>query len=128
MRTAAEFTETLSAPASSTAWASSRERMPPPIVNGMKTLSAVRRASSTIVSRCLVRGGDVEEHELVGAFGVVALGELDRVTRVAQADEVGALHDPPLVDVEAGDHALQDDFAPPSPERRPAPRELKRRS
>ena len=43
--TAAELTDTLSAPASSTACASSRERMPPPIVNGMKTLSAVRRAS-----------------------------------------------------------------------------------
>ena len=50
--TAAEFTDTLSAPASSTACASSPERMPPPIVNGMKTLSAVRRASCTIVSRC----------------------------------------------------------------------------
>ena len=84
-----------------------RERMPPPIVNGMKTLSAVRRASSTIVSRCLVRGRDVEEHELVGALGVVALGQLDRVARVAQADEVGALHDAPLVDVEARDHALE---------------------
>ena len=48
---AAELTETLSAPASSTAWASSAERIPPPIMNGMKTLSAVRRASSTIVSR-----------------------------------------------------------------------------
>ena len=48
---AAELTETLSAPASSTAWASATERMPPPIVKGMKTLSAVRRASSTIVSR-----------------------------------------------------------------------------
>ena len=50
-RTAAEFTDTLSAPASSTACASSRERMPPPIVNGMNTLSAVLRASRTIVSR-----------------------------------------------------------------------------
>jgi len=48
---AAELTETLSAPASRTAWASSTERMPPPITNGMKTLSAVRRASCTIVSR-----------------------------------------------------------------------------
>ncbi len=46
-----ELTDTLSAPASSTACASSTERMPPPIVNGMKTLSAVRRASSTMVSR-----------------------------------------------------------------------------
>ena len=40
---------TLSAPASSTACASATDRSPPPIVNGTKTLSAVRRASSTIV-------------------------------------------------------------------------------
>ena len=49
--TAAEFTETLSAPASSTAWASCTERIPPPIVNGMKHSSATRRASATTVSR-----------------------------------------------------------------------------
>ena len=55
----------------------------------------------------LVRGGDVEEDELVGALGVVALGELDRVAGVAQVDEVGALDDPPGVDVEAGDDPLQ---------------------
>src|SRR3954453_17583851 len=48
---AAELIDTLSAPASSTAWASAAERMPPPMTNGMNTLSAVRRASSTIVSR-----------------------------------------------------------------------------
>src|SRR3954468_14761231 len=49
--TAAEFTDPLSAPASSTACASATERMPPPIVKGMKTSCAVRRARSTIVSR-----------------------------------------------------------------------------
>ena len=49
--TAAEFTDTLSAPASSTAWASSVLRTPPPIVNGMNTSSAQRRASSATVSR-----------------------------------------------------------------------------
>jgi hypothetical protein len=48
---AAELIETLSAPASRTACASAADRMPPPITNGMNTLSAVRRASSTIVSR-----------------------------------------------------------------------------
>ena len=53
----------------------------------------------------LVRGGDVEEDELVGALGVVALGELDRVAGVAQSDEVGSLDDPPGLDVEAGDQA-----------------------
>ena len=33
-------------------------------------------------------GGDVEEHQLVGALGVVAGGQLDRVAGVAEADEV----------------------------------------
>ena len=50
----AELTDLVGA-GSSTAWASSTERMPPPIVKGMKTLSAVRRASWTIVS--LLVGG-----------------------------------------------------------------------
>ena len=54
-----------------------------------------------------MRGGDVEEHELVGALGVVALGELDRVARVAQIDEVRALDDAAGVDVEAGNDALE---------------------
>ena len=98
--------DTLSAPASSTACASSTERIPPPIVNGMKTSSAVRRASSTTVSRLSVRRGDVEEDELVGARRVVARRQLDRVARVAQVDEAGALDDAPAVDVEARDDAL----------------------
>ena len=50
-RTAAEFSDVLSAPAASTSRMSSTVRRPPPIVNGMKTSSAVRRASSTMVSR-----------------------------------------------------------------------------
>ena len=49
--TAAELTATLSAPASSTAWASATSRTPPPIVNGTNTSSAARRASSTTVAR-----------------------------------------------------------------------------
>ena len=55
-----------------------------------------------------MRGGDVEEDQLVGALGVVALGQLDRIAGVAQADEVRALDDSPRVDVEAGDDALED--------------------
>ena len=55
----------------------------------------------------LVRGGDVEEDELVGALGVVARGELDRVAGVADVDEVRALDDAAGVDVEARDDALQ---------------------
>ena len=57
--------------------------------------------------RALVRrGGDVEEHELVGTGGAVARGELDRVARVTQVDEPDALDHPAAVDVEARDHTL----------------------
>ena len=50
----------------------------------------------------LVRRGDVQEDQLVRALGVVALGQLDRVARVADVDEVRALDDPALIDVQAG--------------------------
>jgi hypothetical protein len=52
----------------------------------------------------LVRGGDVEEGELVGPLLVVEPGQLDRVTGVAQLAEVDPLHHPTAVDVEARDH------------------------
>ena len=50
--------------------------------------------------------GDVEEAELVRAIAVVARGDLDGVARVAQADEIHALHHPAGGDVQAGDDAF----------------------
>ena len=50
------------------------------------------------------RRGDVEEDELVRAFGVVAGGQLDGIARVDQVHEVDALDDASRVDVEARDH------------------------
>ena len=44
--------ETLSAPARSMALMFSIVRRPPPIVTGMKQRSAVRRTTSTVMSRC----------------------------------------------------------------------------
>ena len=52
-------------------------------------------------------GGDVEEDELVGALGVVVGRELHGVACVTDVDEVGALDDPTIVDVEARDESLQ---------------------
>ena len=100
--TAAVFTLTLSAPARSIRRASSSERIPPPTVNGMNTCSAdpVHHVDRRLTG--VARRRDVEEHQLVGALGVVAGGQLDRITGVAQVDEVGALDDPPVGDVEAG--------------------------
>ena len=50
-------------------------------------------------------GRDVEEDELVGAFGCVARGELGRIALVDEVDEAGALDDPAGRHVEARDHA-----------------------
>src|SRR3989344_2835348 len=50
---------------------------------------------------------------LVGALLVVARGDLDRVTGVAQLDEVDALDDPPARHVQAGDDAFGQHQAPP---------------
>ena len=50
-------------------------------------------------------GGDVEEHQLVGAGGVVSRGLFDRIAGVAQGDEVDALHHAAVLDVETGNDA-----------------------
>jgi hypothetical protein len=49
-----------------------------------------------------VARGDVEEHELVRAIGVVAGRLLDRVSRIPQLLEADPFHHPSLRDVEAG--------------------------
>ena len=49
--------------------------------------------------------GDVEEHELVGAFGFVAARELDGIAGVAQLDETHALDDAAFFDVQTGNDA-----------------------
>ena len=102
-RTAAVFTETLSAPARSAAPASATERMPPPTVNGMKIDSATRADHLERGAALVGAGGDVEEDQLVGAFGVVAGGLLHRIAGVAERLEVHALHHPAAGHVEAGD-------------------------
>src|SRR4029453_7814603 len=54
----------------------------------------------------LVRGGDVEEHELVGTLGVIGERGLDRIAGVAQVDELHTLDDATVLYVEARDDAL----------------------
>ena len=52
-----------------------------------------------------VAGGDVEEAELVGAGGVIGDRRFDRIAGIAQIDEVDALDDAAVLDVEAGNDA-----------------------
>src|SRR5204863_386300 len=54
----------------------------------------------------LVRGRDVEEHQLVGALGVIRQGGLDGIAGVAQVEELDALDHAAFLDVEAGNDAL----------------------
>src|SRR5439155_12908736 len=54
------------------------------------------------------RGGDVEEDQLVGAFGVVPGGALHGVAGVAQRHEAHALDDAAAVHVEARDEPLRE--------------------
>ena len=54
----------------------------------------------------VARGRDVQERDLVGTLVVVARSDLDRITRVAQLDELDALDDAPAGDVQARDDAF----------------------
>ena len=104
--TAAELMLTFSAPAWMSRVASSRVRMPPPTVNGMKIClgDAPHHVEHDLAA--FVAGADVEEDQLVGALLLVAARHLDRIAGVAQVEEVDALDDPAAVDVQTGDDAF----------------------
>ena len=55
----------------------------------------------------IARRGDVEEDHLIGAFGVVASGELNRVACIAKTDEVDSFHDSTVGDVETRNHSSE---------------------
>src|SRR5262249_53018765 len=74
--------------------------------HGQRDEHLVGRAAHHVVGRLAAgrRGGDIQKGQLVGALGVVAGGQLDRIAGVPPALEVHALDAPPGVDVQAGDH------------------------
>ena len=66
------------------------------------------------VEKCraaIARGGDVEDHEFVGALRVVTCGERDRIAGVAESDEVDAFDDANAVGIEAGNDAVREAHA-----------------
>src|SRR5205814_8864239 len=60
----------------------------------------------------LRRGRDVQEDQLVRALTRVALGELRWIAFVDEIDEVRALDDAAVRDVEAGDHPVAEHQRP----------------
>jgi hypothetical protein len=103
--TAAVLTDTLSAPARSRASKSPTARTP--AADRQRHEADVSRPRHHVQQRPppLMAGGDVQEHQLIGARRVVGARLLDWVARVAQIEEVDPLHHPPVLHVQAGDHA-----------------------
>ena len=100
--------ETLSAPAFNKSRISASERTPPPTVNGMKTVSAVRVTTSSriprpswlaVISRKVISSASWASYICATSTGVA---------RVDVVDVLYALHDAALVDVQAGDDPLQE--------------------
>ena len=73
--------------------------------DGQRDERAAGRALDDVEERgAALRGGrDVEEDELVGALGRVALGELGRIPLIDEVDEARALDDATVGDVETRD-------------------------
>ena len=84
---------------------SSTVRTPPPTVSGMKQASAVRRTTSSMMARSSWLAVMSRKREFVGAGGVIGDGRFDRIAGVAQIDEIDALDDAAVLDVEAGNDA-----------------------
>ena len=103
---AGELMEIFSAPALSTASASSTERMPPATQNGMSRIP--RHAADPVAIDAAAFGarGDVVEHDLVRAFVAIALGEHQDVAHDLVIAEANSLYDLAVADVEAGDDAF----------------------
>ena len=80
-------------------------RTPPPTVSGMKQASAVRRTTSRMMPRFSWLAVMSRKAQLVGARRVIGDRRLDRIAGVAQVDEVDALDDAAVLDVEAGNDA-----------------------
>ena len=78
---------------------SSVVRTPPPTINGIKHTSACAdhvEQDAAIFVAC----GDVQETQFVRAGSVIHDGAVDRIASVAQIDEVDALDDAAVLDVD----------------------------
>src|SRR5712692_9167353 len=59
----------------------------------------------------VARGGDVEDDQFVGAFGVVTRRQRDGITGITQSDEVDTLDDAFTVGIEARNNAVREAHA-----------------
>ena len=75
--------------------------------NRQRHKAGFRRATDHIQhdAAIFVGRGDIEEAQLVGAGRVIGHRRLHGIASVAQVDEIDALDDPSILDVEAGDDA-----------------------
>ncbi len=72
--------------------------------------SAAHRVEKGLAA--LVRRGDVEKYDFIGAFAGVARGLRGGIAGIDEIDKLNAFDDTAIVDVEAGDDALGQHVAP----------------
>ena len=53
-------------------------------------------------------GGDIQKHQFIRTGLAVTTSEFDRITGIAKADEIDALHHPSFGDIKAGNQAESD--------------------
>ena len=80
--------------------------MPPPTVNGTNSERAVARTASQQGVPVFAGGGNVEQHDFVGAVAGVGRGAPRRIAGIAQILELHTFHDAASIHVEAGDDAF----------------------
>ena len=103
---AAEFTLTLSAPASKTCAASSGGANAAADAEGDKQFT--RRPAHCVEQRLtsFVRRGNVEQYDFVRAFAGMTRGLRGGIACIDEIDELHALHNAAVMDIEAGDDAF----------------------
>ena len=81
----------------------STSRIPPATEKGMSITAETRRDPVEVEAAAVGAGGDVVEHQFVGAFVAIAQRMIDDVADVAMVAKLDALDHAAVGDVEAGD-------------------------
>jgi len=53
---------------------------------------------------------DIEKHQFIGPFRLIARGHLDRIPGVAEIQKISTLNNPPAIYVKAGNNAFGEHF------------------
>ncbi len=84
--------------------------MPPPTVSGMKTTSAVRRTTSSMMSRPSWLAVMSRNTSSSAPSASYRGGHFDRIAGIAEVEKLGPFDDAAAVDIQTGNDALGEHF------------------